>query len=635
LRAPGWVSAAWLIPALPLFGAVLLLLFGSRMKRAAGSIATAMMAGSFAVGLATFFAVVSQPAAGRAFVQTLYRWIPSDGFSIAADYRIDPLSLVMILVVTGVGALIHLYSNGYMHGDEREHRYFAYLNLFAFSMLTLVMANNFLVLYLGWELVGLCSYLLIGFWFERKTAAVAAKKAFITNRVGDVSFAIGIMLIFVTFGTLDFTRVFGSAASTLGAGTATAIAMLLFGGAIGKSAQIPLFVWLPDAMEGPTPVSALIHAATMVTAGVYMVARTHVFFDLSHTAQIFVASIGAATALLAALIATAQDDMKRVLAYSTISQLGFMFVAVGLTDYSAGIFHLVTHAFFKALLFLAAGSVMHALAGEVNLLRMGSLWRKLPWTAATFGAGWLAITAFPGTSGFFSKDKILAVAYEHHENAIWVVLLLATLGTGFYMSRLVFLAFFGRSRVPESVHAHESPPAMVFPLVMLAAAALLGGVLGSGGAHGRLQRFLVPAVSAGAPVGDGADSEGLSESVLGALAFGASAAGIAVAGWMYLGGVDWQRRREKTNRIRDAARRGFYIDDAYQFVFTSVGRLGAAALAVFDARVVDGFVNWIGTAMSMLAAFGRRVQTGFVRTYAVGVLAGAVFLILFLIVRVR
>jgi NADH-quinone oxidoreductase subunit L len=634
---PGWVRNAWLIPLFPMVGATILLLFGSRMKRAAGAIATTMMVGSLTVGLATFFQVVQRPATSRAFVRTLYSWIPSGRFSINADYRIDPLSLVMILVVTGVGALIHLYSTGYMRGDEREHRYFAYLNLFAFSMLTLVMANNFLVLYVGWEGVGLCSYLLIGFWFDRKVAATAAKKAFITNRVGDVSFAIGIMLIFVTFGTLDFARVFAHAGA-IGHGTATAIALLLFGGAVGKSAQIPLFVWLPDAMEGPTPVSALIHAATMVTAGVYMVARTHAIFDLSTAALDVVAWIGAATALYAAIVATAQDDIKRVLAYSTISQLGFMFVAAGVASYPAGIFHLVTHAFFKALLFLSAGSVIHALAGEQSMLRMGGLWRKIPWTAAVMIAGWLAIIAFPGTSGFFSKDEILASAYTDGSTALWLVLLAATLGTGFYMSRLIFLTFFGSSRVPHDVHPHEAPPSMVFPLVLLAGASLVGGIMGAGGNdEGRLQNFLKPALTATAASGEARSlpEKGLGEFALGTIAFGASAAGAAVAGYMYLGGFAWERRRERANSLRTAAARGFYVDDAYQFLFTGVGKVGAAALAVFDTRIVDGAVNWIGTGINGLAAVGRRMQTGLLRSYGVGVLAGMILLFGLLLVRVR
>jgi NADH-quinone oxidoreductase subunit L len=603
-----------------------------------------MLTASFVVGLITFFTVTRLPADHRSFVQMLYRWITAGRFQIVTDYRIDPLSLTMILVVTGVGSLIHLYSNGYMKDDPGIHRYFAYLNLFAFSMLTLVMANNFLVLYVGWELVGLCSYLLIGFWFDRRTAASAAKKAFITNRFGDVSFAVGLFLIFATFGSLDFTHVFGAAHAGLAKGTATAIALLLFGGAMGKSAQIPLHVWLPDAMEGPTPVSALIHAATMVTAGVYMIARMHVFFDLSTAAQLVVASIGAATALYAAFCAMAQDDIKRVLAYSTISQLGFMFAAVGSRAYTAGLFHLVTHAFFKALLFLGAGAVIHGLAGEQDMTKMGGLWRKLPWTMVTMVAAWLAISAVPGTSGFFSKDEILTGTYDAGHTAIWIVLLLATFGTGFYMSRLIFATFFGRSRVAAHVHAHEAPVSMLFPLVVLAAAALLGGLLGSGGAErGRLQRFLEPAVAQATEPGQSQSAApnpvprngGLSEVALGAIAFGASAAGMAAAGVIYLGGGDWLERRERGALpvVRGVARSGFGFDAAYQFVFTSAGRLGAAALAAFDRTVIDGAVSWTGRRVETLSAAGRKLQTGYVRSYAVGLLFGAVFLGAYLLVR--
>src|SRR5687768_2405256 len=394
---PSAVDVAWLIPLFPLAGAVFLLLLGKRVGRGAGAIATLMLGASFVTGLVAFIQVSHQPAGSRSFVKPLYEWIASGNFKIALDIRVDPLSLVMVLVVTGVGALIHMYSVGYMHDDPRYARYFAYLNLFAFSMLLLVLANNFLVLYAGWELVGLCSYLLIGFWFERPSASSAAKKAFITNRVGDLGFAIGIVLIFVSFGSLDYDTVFSQIGS-LGGGsaTATAIGLLLLAGAAGKSAQIPLHVWLPDAMEGPTPVSALIHAATMVTAGVYMVARSHAIFEASASVGDVVAWIGLATALMAAIIAFVQDDIKRVLAYSTISQLGFMFVAVGVGAYTAGVFHLVTHAFFKALLFLGAGAVMHALAGETDLTKMGGLARKIPFTATVMIAGWLAIIGFPG-----------------------------------------------------------------------------------------------------------------------------------------------------------------------------------------------------------------------------------------------
>jgi NADH-quinone oxidoreductase subunit L len=653
---PGSIQSAWLIPALPLAGAVLLLLFGRRIARAAGAIATLMLTASFGYAIATLLQVIDRPQAARSFTRTLYSWISSGSFKVAADYRIDPLSIVMILVVTGVGSAIHLYSIGYMRGDPREHRYFAYLNLFAFSMLVLVMANNFLVMYVGWELVGLCSYLLIGFWFERPSASVAAKKAFITNRVGDVGFALGIILIFVTFGTLDFDRVFAAAGSILGGGTATAIALLLFAGAVGKSAQIPLYVWLPDAMEGPTPVSALIHAATMVTAGVYMVARTHVLFDASSVAPTVVASIGVATALLAAVIAFNQDDIKRVLAYSTISQLGFMFLGLGTGAYAAGIFHLFTHALFKALMFLGAGSVMHALRNETDMTKMGALGGRLPWTAGTFVLGWLAIIGFPGTSGFFSKDQILAGAYGSGETALWALGIVATVGTGFYMSRLVFLTFFGRSRVEESQYPHESPPVMVFPLVILAAGAALGGLVGLGARDGTLQRFLAPSLPShfqsprtlaggGAPLGGDVDQirvmlivperrGGLSEAALSSIATAAGLGGAAVAGFMYLGAFDWRRRRERAGFWWRAARNKFGVDEAYQFLFTSAGRLAASALAyVVDVKWIDGAVNGLATLTGRLSAVSRRLQTGLVRTYALGVLGGAVVLLALLVAR--
>jgi NADH-quinone oxidoreductase subunit L len=649
---PGTVDAAWLIPAIPLFGAVLLMLLGRRFGRAAGAIATTLMFGAFGVGLATFFDVVSRPASDRTFVQTLWSWIAGGSFRVSADYRIDPLALVMILVVTGVGALIHLYSIGYMHGDPRYPRYFAYMNLFAFSMLVLVMANNFLVLYVGWELVGLCSYLLIGYWFERPTAATAAKKAFITNRVGDVSFAVGLFLIFATFGTLDFAAVFRTA-PVIASGTATAIALLLFGGAIGKSAQIPLYVWLPDAMEGPTPVSALIHAATMVTAGIYMVARTHVIFEAGPVSLDVVAAIGAATAVFAAIIAVAQDDIKRILAYSTISQLGFMFTAVGVGAAAAGVFHLVTHAFFKALLFLGAGSVMHALSNKTDITRMGGLFRKIPWTAATFAFGWVAIIGVPLTSGFFSKDQILEGAYDGRKDWALVLLLLALTLTAFYMSRLVFLTFFGRSRLDSDEHPHESPPLMVLPLVLLGLAALLAGLLGPSAESGRLQRFIGPTVQrqsrieaslSGAEQQPGTTVKGpfperegpLAGAALPGLSVGLTAAGVLAAGYMYLGPFDWRRRRERPSWAWRTVRNKFYVDEAYGFVFTSAGRLVASALAyVVDLRLIDGLVNAVGSWVSRLASAARRVQTGYVRTYGLAVLGGSIVLLGLLIGRTR
>ena len=652
LDIPSAVQVAWLIPLFPLAGAAFLLLVGKRAGRGAGPLATLMMGASFVTGLVTLIQVSTRPAAERSFIRPVYDWIVSGNFDVSLDVRIDPLSLVMVLVVTGVGALIHLYSIGYMHEDPRYPRYFAYLNLFAFSMLVLVLANNFLVLYAGWELVGLCSYLLIGFWFERPTAASAAKKAFITNRVGDLGFAIGIVLIFVTVGSLDYDSVF-SQAGTIASGTATAIALLLFAGAAGKSAQIPLHVWLPDAMEGPTPVSALIHAATMVTAGVYMVARSHALFDASPVAGDVVAWVGLATALMAAYIAFVQDDIKRVLAYSTISQLGFMFVGVGVGAYTAGMFHLVTHAFFKALLFLGAGAVMHALAGETDLTKMGGLARKIPWTAAVMIAGWLAIIGFPGTSGFFSKDQILEGAYATGNTAIWALLLVATAGTGFYMSRLVFLTFFGRSRLEAHQHPHESPPVMGFPLGILAALALVAGVFGLSAHDGRIQQFLAPAhsnelvgdvgfVEESTP-GSGAlppapeeRGSGLSVLALSTVATAAGLAGAAIAGIMYLGAFDWQRRRERAGILWRAARNRLYIDSFYEFLFTSAGKLLAVTLAfVVDSRVIDGIVNNVGRGMTLLSGGVRKLQTGLVRTYALGVLAGTVVLVGLLVGRTR
>jgi len=662
---PSAVNVAWLIPLFPLAGATFLLLVGKRAGKAAGPLATLMMVASFVTGLVTFVQVSHRPAGERSFIKPIYDWIVSGSFGVSLDLRIDPLSLVMILVVTGVGALIHLYSVGYMHDDPRYPRYFAYLNLFAFSMLLLVLANNFLVLYAGWELVGLCSYLLIGFWFERPSASSAAKKAFITNRVGDLGFAIGVVLIFVSFGSLDYDAVFSQIGS-LGGGsaTATAIGLLLLAGAAGKSAQIPLHVWLPDAMEGPTPVSALIHAATMVTAGVYMVARSHAIFEASASVGDVVAWIGLATALMAAYIAFVQDDIKRVLAYSTISQLGFMFVGVGVGAYTAGVFHLVTHAFFKALLFLGAGAVMHSLAGETDLTKMGGLARKIPFTATVMIAGWLAIIGFPGTSGFFSKDQILEGAYASGHTVIWVLLLAATAGTGFYMSRLIFLTFFGKSRVEAHQHPHESPPVMAFPLGVLAALALVGGLLGLSPHGGRIQQFLAPtaetfAITVRSDLASGTQTEhsaeghsvlpgavlppapeeresGLSPLALSAIATTAGLAGVAVAGYMYLGAFDWQRRRQRAGLAWRAARNRLYIDSFYEFLFTSVGKLVAVTLAfVVDAKWIDGVVNNVGRGMTLLSGTVRKVQTGLVRTYALGVLAGTVVLIGLLVGRTR
>ena len=646
---PSIVRADWLVLLFPAAGSIILMFYGQRMRRAAGPIATLMMTASFVVAGITFFRIAGRPEGSRSFVHTIYTFFHAGGLNVNVDYRIDPLSITMMLVVTGVGTLIHLYSIGYMRGDPREGRYFQYLNLFAFSMLLLVMANNFLIMFVGWELVGLCSYLLIGFWFDREQAAVAAKKAFITNRVGDFSFVIGLFLIFNHFGTLDFGKVFSSAPTVITAGTATAIGLLLFGGAAGKSAQIPLYVWLPDAMMGPTPVSALIHAATMVTAGVYMVARTHVIYDLGHSGAVVVASIGAATMLMAGLIAIAQDDIKRVLAYSTISQLGYMFIGVGSGAYVAGMFHLVTHAFFKALLFLAAGSVLHALHDRGDITQMGGLRKKLPWTTFVFVLGWLAIIAFPGTSGFFSKDQVLEGAYGAGHTAIWAIGVIGAAITGFYMTRLLYLTFFGKSRDTEGLHPHESPVSMVFPMVLLGIAAIIGGFLINGnGENGRLARFLEPSVGpravAAVPAPTSAQnpetgvlphrSGGLSAGALSGIATAAGVGGAVVALAMYGGLWDWQRRRENPGLAWRALSNKFFVDDVYQFLFTSVGMLVATALAfVVDTTWIDGVVNGFGTVTTKVAAVGRRVQTGLVRSYALGILGGGVLLLAFFVAR--
>ncbi|MGA8040029.1 MAG: NADH-quinone oxidoreductase subunit L, partial [Acidimicrobiia bacterium] len=457
----------WLVIALPLAGAVGLHFLGRYLKEPwSGWVASAAIGGAFVIALLA--AVPFIQGGEESHLITLWEWMPGIGANLEIQW--DPLAAVMALVVTGVGTLIHVFAIGYMHGDGRFHRFFADLNLFAASMLTLVLAGNYAMLFLGWELVGLCSYLLIGFWFNRTTAAAAAKKAFVVNRIGDFGFMVALMLIFATFGTLGFTGVFERAGAELNTGVATAIGLLLLVGAAGKSAQIPLYVWLPDAMEGPTPVSALIHAATMVTAGVYVIARSAAIYELAPVASTVVATIGALTALWAASIAMAQRDIKKVLAYSTISQLGYMFLAVGATAYVAGVFHLMTHAFFKALLFLGAGSVIHAMSDEQDMHKMGGLFRKMPITAVTMGIATLAISGIPPLAGFWSKDEILGSAFERGGwfSVLWVIGLITALMTAFYMTRQWVLVFLGEPRWDAEAHPHESPRVMTIPLIALA-----------------------------------------------------------------------------------------------------------------------------------------------------------------------
>ncbi|MDP9295585.1 MAG: NADH-quinone oxidoreductase subunit L [Actinomycetota bacterium] len=618
------LRAIWLVPALPLAGAIVNLAAGRRLREWSGWLAAAVVAASFLLSLVALVDLVGRSAADRVSLSHLYDWIAVGSFHVGVNLRVDPLSMTMILVVTGVGVLIHVYAIGYMHGDERFSRFFSYLNLFVFFMLMLVLADNFLLMYLGWEGVGLCSYLLIGFWFERPKAANAAKKAFIVTRIGDTAMLIGIALIFVTFGSLDFGHVLGAAGSGVSKSAATVIALLLFAGAVGKSAQVPLHVWLPDAMEGPTPVSALIHAATMVTAGVYLVVRTHVLFETSGTALTVVLVIGLLTALYAATAALGQDDIKRVLAYSTISQLGFMFFAAGLKAYAAAMFLLVTHAFYKALMFLAAGSVMHGLDNETDLKRMGGLAKAMPATAAAFGIGALALSGVPPFAGFFSKDQILAAANQGGHAFAYLVALVAAFFSALYIARLIFLAFFGRRR--SDIPVHESPPLMTFPLAVLSVGAVGGGLLGLSAANGTLARFLTPVVGA-VPQ----PTSGTSEVTLTVISVLVAVAGIAVAYVFYGSGkVDWAGLRERNGVMHRSLERGWYVDAGYAAVVEHPGKAFARFLAfVVDARIIDGAVNGIGVAFRGLAAVGRRVQTGFVRSYALGFLLGAAAILLY------
>jgi NADH-quinone oxidoreductase subunit L len=623
------LRSVWIVPALPLAGAAINLFAGKRLGRWAGVLASGLMVVAFALGLGILADLLELPGEERLVVRHLWDWISVGSFRVAADLRVDPLSVTMMLVVTGVGAVIHVYAIGYMDGDPRYGRFFSYMNLFCFFMLTLVLAQNFLLLYVGWEGVGLCSYLLIGFWFDRPAAASAAKKAFVVTRIGDTFMLVGIALVFVRLGSLDFSAVLRpSVASVQPPGVFTVIALLLFAGAVGKSAQIPLHTWLPDAMEGPTPVSALIHAATMVTAGVYLVARTHLFFEISGVALTVVLVIGLLTAVYAATCALGQDDLKRVLAYSTISQLGYMFFALGLKAYAAALFLLVTHAFYKALLFLSAGSVMHGLGGETDLKKMGALRRAMPITAAMLGIGALAIAGVPPLSGFFAKDQILEVANRSGYLIAWLVALAGALLSALYISRLTFLAFFGRDRTERA--AHESPPVMTVPLAILAVAAIFGGVLGLSATTGRLHAFLAPVLG---ELAEG--TSGLPIVVLSVISVLVALAGIAV-GWLVYGSgrIDWVALRVRFAGVQRFLAHGWYVDDVYSTLLVGPGKAGAAFLASeVDQRVIDGAVNGVGQLFQWAASRGRRLQTGLVRNYGLAFLVGVVVIFLYVGVR--
>ena len=624
------IDYLWLVPALPLAGATINAIFSRKLPRwLVSMIACGTVGASFVVSLLAFFAMQSLDEAHRVINVSLFTWIPVSDFRIDVAFLLDPLSALMLLVVTGVGFLIHVYSIGYMEHDEGYGRFFTYLNLFVFSMLLLVLGSNYLLMYVGWELVGLCSYLLIAFWFHRPEAASAGKKAFITTRVGDFGFGLGVILIFVTFGTLNFSDVFAHA-ELVDQSLITIITLLLFAGAIGKSAQIPLYVWLPDAMEGPTPVSALIHAATMVTAGVYMVARSHVLFALAPLSSEVVAWTGALTAIYAATIALVQMDLKRVLAYSTISQLGYMFVGVGIGAYGAGVFHLMTHAFFKALLFLGAGSVMHAMNGVIDMRQLGGLREKMPRTYITFFAAALAIAGFPFFAGFFSKDEILAAAFASGHTAIWAIGLVTAGLTAFYIFRAFFLTFHGEPR--SSHHAHESPAAMTVPLVILAVLSVFGGFVGIPKVMGTnvIEEYFAPVFRAeAAPIAPVTEWMLIGASVIAGLL------GIGVAYWFYIARpeipVNLVRR---FSGIYNLLWHKYWIDEIYIWLFVDKGLCFAMFLwQIVDVKVIDGFANGLGSATASLSRIVRGWQTGYARAYALMMLIGTVIVLGWLILR--
>ena len=631
----------WILLALPLAGAALNGLLGRRWPKAA---VDAVGVGSAAL---TFLGVAELarefwrlPAAQVPWPKNYFTWITAGVFRVNFELQVDQLTIVMLLVVAGVGLLIHIYSTGYMAKEDGYYRFFAEINLFMFFMLTLVMAANLVLLFVGWEGVGLCSYLLIGFFFLRKTAADAGKKAFIVTRIGDFGFMLGIFLVYRTFRSIDFAAVFRQVSQMptehVGeSGVLTTICLLLFAGAIGKSAQLPLYVWLPDAMEGPTPVSALIHAATMVTAGVYMVARMHVLYSHSTVAMLVVAIVGAATALYAATIGLVQTDIKKVLAYSTISQLGYMFLGCGVGAYAAGIFHLMTHAFFKGLLFLAAGSVIHAVGGEQDMRRMGGLRKKIRWTFWTMLAATLAIVGTPGFSGFFSKDEILEAAATgpHANQALWIVGLVAAMLTSFYMFRLLFLTFYGEPRYDEqTTHVHETPESMVAPLAVLAVLATAGGWFAAptlvGGVN-YFQKFLSPVLPP-LVMGGGAERVEPFRALLSALAGPpviAALIGFLAAWWFYIKNPKVPEKLAKSlGALYRLLLNKYYVDEIYAALIVKplVWFSTKVLWHGVDEGLIDGAVNEVGDAAMATGGRARFMQSGNERSYATWMVIGAV-----------
>jgi NADH-quinone oxidoreductase subunit L len=627
------IKLVWLVPLLPLIGFITIGLFGKKLSKGlVGVIGSGVILGAFAVSLGIFLELLNSPQ--KEFTMDLFPWIHAGKLNIPFSFLVDPLSSLFLLIITGIGFLIHLYSTGYMHDDEGFSRFFAYLNLFVFFMLLLVLGSNYLIMFVGWEGVGLCSYLLIGFWFKNTAYNNAAKKAFIMNRIGDLGFLMGIILIYITFGSISYNEVFEQASHFIGdKGVMTAIALLLFIGAMGKSAQLPLYTWLPDAMAGPTPVSALIHAATMVTAGIYMIARSNILYTLSPAAMEVVAVIGVCTALFAATIGLAQNDIKKVLAYSTVSQLGYMFLALGVGAYTGAVFHVMTHAFFKALLFLGAGSVIHAMSGEQDIRKMGGLKKYIPITHITFIIGTLAISGFPGFSGFFSKDEILAHAFEHSP-LLWFLGVLGAAMTTFYMFRLYYLTFHGnfRGTHEQQHHLHESPKSMTIPLIVLAVLSLFGGLIGiphlMGGDH-KLEHFLAPVFDASSlRLVHHLSHE--TEWIIMGVAVAVMLIALLVARNIYkTKNTVPAPEGAELKPLHNLVYRKYLVDELYENVFTKpLNFISSGLYKVVDNQIVDGIVNGVGVMVNGVSGVIRKAQTGNIGFY-VFVMVISIALILF------
>ncbi len=630
------INLVWLVPVFPLIGFLINGLGRNFWSKTLVSwIGSVAILASFALSLGIFLELNASDV--KSFIVPIFDWIQVGALRIPLSFLIDPLSSIMLLIVTGIGFLIHVYSAGYMHSDGGFAKFFAYLNLFIFFMLLLVLGSNYVVLFIGWEGVGLCSYLLIGFWFTNVNYASAAKKAFIMNRIGDLGFLLAIFLIYSTFGSVEFASIFPNAALLpAGSPILISITLLLFVGAIGKSAQLPLFTWLPDAMAGPTPVSALIHAATMVTAGIYMIARSNILFTLAPLTMNIVAIVGLSTAILAALIAITQNDIKKVLAYSTVSQLGYMFLGLGVGAYTGAFFHVITHAFFKALLFLGAGSVIHAMHHEQDMRNMGGLKAKLPITFFTMLMGTIAISGLPPFSGFFSKDEILAHVYEHNPT-LWVIGVLGAMLTAFYMFRMLFLTFWGsfRGTKKQENHLHESPKSMTIPLVVLAILSVFGGLIGVPevlGGHHWLAQFLSPVlVYTKAVSGEAVPLDHATEYLLMGISVGAALLAISIAYVTYVS--------RKVLPISDAENRSFlsklsyhkfYIDEVYEaLIIRLLDAISTFFYKVVDKLGIDGLVNGAGTTTKEASKTLRLIQSGNVGFYIFMMVAGIVALLIY------